>query len=205
MERRWGSVGRLASWAMGLVLCMGPGAVGAESPDAEAPDTSGEEPLRVPPSPGGRSGGAADGAPGLESLLQLPPGFGTRGEQPAVAGASEAEWRRRFRRSYGELEEARAQLEATKGELDEIVDEGGSQWAVAPPIGGATPEGASNSPLSFKLRQQLKGDRERVEAAERAMRELRIEADLAGVPRTWQSEGAPVDGEGAPREIPVDP
>ena len=126
-------------------------------------------------------------SPGIESLLQLPTGFVPSSERPAVAGASEAEWRRRFRKTRGELEEARNTLEATKRELDSVADEGGgSQWNVAPAVGGASPQG--NSPMSFKLRQELKRNRDSLEAAEKALRQLRIEADLAGVPVAWREE-----------------
>ena len=59
---------------------------------------------------------------------------------------------------------------------------------MAPPGGGGSGGGPSASPLSFKLRQKLKEDRESLEEAERALRELRIEADLAGVPLDWRGD-----------------
>ena len=40
--------------------------------------------------------------------------------------------------------------------------------------------------MSFKLRQQLRGDRDLIDIREKAKRELRIEADLAGVPQSWR-------------------
>jgi hypothetical protein len=71
--------------------------------------------------------------------------------------------------------------------LDGVAGQGGSsQWSVAPP-GTTGPSNTSTSPLSFRLRQQLRGDRDSIESAEKAMRELRIEADLAGVPENWRS------------------
>lgn len=142
-----------------------------------------------PPEPPIRGSG-----PRLDSLLELPPGFGAGSGSPAVAGTSEAEWRRRFEQARRARAEARARLAATRRELDGVVEEGGgSQWNVAPAIGGGgggSPGGGS-SPLSFKLRQDLKRHREDVEAAERAMRELRIEADLAGVPAAWRGKDDP--------------
>jgi hypothetical protein len=141
-------------------------------------------------------------APELESLLQLPSGFQSSADAPAVAGASETEWRRRFRKSQQELADAQASLAKTKVELDKVAGEGGgSSWNVAPNVGGGgVPQG--EAPLSFKLRQQLKSDRELVEAAERAMRQLRIEADLAGVPTAWREEAAPVPSS-ARQELPA--
>jgi hypothetical protein len=137
---------------------------------------------RRPNAPQGESGG-------IESLLQLPEGFITTSPY-SVAGASETEWRRRFRTANSALSEAKTSLAATKQELDGVAVGGGSsQWSVAPPGGGGNdgPPSASTSPLSFRLRQQLRADRERIDTTEKAMRELRIEADLAGVPRSWRN------------------
>jgi hypothetical protein len=162
--------------------------------------------LRVPrssPGPEDKRGGAS-GEPDLGSLLELPSGFGAIESEPTVAGSGEAEWRRRFRTGRERLNEARTTLATTKRELDALADEGGSQWNVAPAIGGALGGGAGaqgrDTPLSFKLRQQLKRDREAVEQAEKELRRLQIEADLAGVPSSWRGQGDPaVSAE--PREI----
>ncbi len=136
-------------------------------------------------SPSGQT--VPQGGPGLDALLRLPTGFST-GDQRSVAGAGEAEWRRRFAKARDELEAARAELAATRRELDSVAEGGGSsQWSVAPP-GASESGGPGTSPLSFKLRQDLKRDRERLEQNERAMRELRIEADLAGVPPEWRGD-----------------
>ncbi len=136
--------------------------------------------MHVPenPTPGGSS-------PGLDALLQLPSGYVGRPLQ-IVAGASEVEWKRRFLTGRESLSAARDALEATKLELDGIALQGGStQWSVAPPTGGAAP---TSSPLSFKLRQELKRNRDELEFAQKEMRKLKIEADLAGVPRSWRGE-----------------
>ena len=135
----------------------------------------------------------------LDTLLHLPSGFGTRTPK-GVAGASESEWRRRFSKADGELAEARRSLDKTKKELDEVaVAGGGSQWSIAPPGGGGGggDSSSSSSPMSFKLRQKLREDRELIEEGERALRELRIEADLAGVPQAWRAlnSGSPESAE----------
>ena len=103
------------------------------------------------------------------------------------------------------MNEARTKLAATKRELDSVAVDGGSQWNVAPAIGAAGGgQGAQgrDTPLSFKLRQQLKRNREAVEQAEKALRRLQIEADLAGVPRSWRGQDDPPVSSG-PREIPL--
>lgn len=172
---------------------------GAADRGAALPADGSREPLRIPGAGASRSGGASAGqgprgfprgssGPGLDALLQLPSGYQAQ-PPPPVAGATEAEWRRRFAKAQGELAEAREELERAKRELDAVAEGGASsQWAVAPP-GASNSGGGSTSPLSFKLRQELRRSRSRVEAAEKAVRELTIEADLAGVPERWR--GAP--------------
>ena len=156
------------------------------TPDAEASRTVTEprDRMTIP------SGGSPNsGAPGLDALLRLPSGYDGQPLPQFVAGASEKEWRRRFRVTRSDLDEARKALEATKVELDGAAQQsGGSQWSVAPPGGGGGGGGSSQStsPLSFKLRQALKTNRIELEAAERSLRELEIEANLAGVPKSWR-------------------
>ena len=158
------------------------------------PDRAADAELVVTGRPGPKTtGSSTSGRPGLDALLQLPSGYLGNGRSRPVAGASEPEWRRRFRKAEEELAEAERALVSTRQELDGVAEEGGAnQWAVAPPGGGGSSGGASAAPLSFKLRQALVRDRERVEGALKALRELRIEADLAGVPSTWRSESGSV-------------
>lgn len=157
-----------------------------------SPERAAGAPLVVTGRPGPKTAeGSAGGRPGLDALLHLPSGYLGNGGSRPVAGASEPEWRRRFRTAEEELGEAERALASTRQELDGVAEEGGAnQWAVAPPGSGSS--GSSVSPLSFKLRQALVRDRERVEGAQKAMRELRIEADLAGVPENWRSESGSV-------------
>jgi hypothetical protein len=149
----------------------------------------GEVPQLIPRG-AARSDLSGSSGPGLDALLQLPNSFRSR-ETPSVAGANEAEWRRRFVNSERELSSAREELARSKRELDAVAEGGGSsQWAVAPP-GASNSGGPSISPLSFKHREAVRRSREALDAADRALRELRIEADLAGVPPAWRSAAAP--------------
>ena len=128
--------------------------------------------------------------PGLDALLHLPNGYVGRPVR-FVAGASEAEWKRRFLTGNETVAASRDALEATKLELDGVAEQGGgTQWSVAPPTGAGGGGAPSASPLSFKLRQELKQHRADLELAEKALRKLQIEADLAGVPRSWRGEAA---------------
>ena len=70
---------------------------------------------------------------------------------------------------------------------------GSSAWAVAAPGASPNPE---NTPLSYKLRQEIRRQREFIERSERKLRALEIEADLADVPEQWRAAnlaGQPVN------------
>ena len=173
-------------------------------PDADSEEASSDadlQPLIVPSRPIPGAGGAGrEGGPGLDDLLQIPSGY-LEPQGRAVAGAGESEWRRRFAKARKELIRAQQDLAKTKGELDKVAEGGGSsQWSVAPP-GASNGGGPSTSPLSFRLRQELLRHRERLDSAERALKELRIEADLASVPVEWRGDdNAPI-----PRRRPESP
>jgi hypothetical protein len=170
-----------------LVLCFATASTGAENAEAteEIAGAGGRSAAdgELAVENVGRSSRPAGNVPGLDALLQIPNGFVTN-EPEEVAGAGESEWRRRFTKADRELAEALASLEATKRELEGVAVGGGSsQWSIAPPGGES---GSTTSPMSFKLRQQLRGDRDLIDIREKAKRELRIEADLAGVPQIWR-------------------
>lgn len=206
--RRDLSLGILLRVALGIALGGACGLV-ALGPAGRAGAAEGEDVVGAPSSasgdeevlnlPGrtrpGDPGGAGQGERGIDDLLKLPSGFMTREADRPVAGASEDEWRRRFTRAEKALGDARETLAETRRELDGLAGTGGaSQWSVAPP-GASGQSGGSTSPLSFKLRQELVRNREALEEAEKALRELKIEADLAGVPAAWRvvaSQPAPV-------------
>ncbi|HEB90535.1 MAG TPA: hypothetical protein ENI85_13270 [Deltaproteobacteria bacterium] len=182
-------IGVWLGWIALLVSSGGPApaaARGGEAPEAEPAADAALSPeqavlVRKGAEPRGK---AAD----LDSLLRLPNDFLGGQKVETVAGASRTEWHRRFVKAVSELTRAREALEKTKRELDGVAESGGSsQWSIAPPGGESAP---TASPLSFKLRQQLRGDRERIEQAEKALRSLRIEADLAGVPESWRAKAA---------------
>lgn len=201
--------------AMSFVILLGGLAAGvgfAEEQDVSGKDTPA---LRVPvrvPSLSDLSGvgpgvaepkriGRAEAVPGLDDLLHIPSGY----LQPSgriVSGAGEVEWRRRFQKAQKELRTALSTLESTKRELDEVAEGGSSsQWSVAPPGVSNSGNGSSVSPLSFRLRQELLRNRERLDVAETELKELRIEADLAGVPVDWRGD----TNIAIPRRIPDSP
>lgn len=117
----------------------------------------------------------------LDRLLQLPSSMSF--DEQTRNGASSDTWRARFRASFAEIRAAEDKLDETKKELDRMAGTGGSsQWQMAPP-------GASNTevtPMSYKLREEMRAGREALELAEQKHRELEIQADLAGVPAAWR-------------------
>ena len=127
---------------------------------------------------------ATDAVPspvGLDALLRLP-AQGPAPAQEPVGVADRKKWEVRFATARTDLEVAREALAASQTELGELAS-GGNAWQMAAPGAGAN---AENSPLSYKLRQDIRRQREDVEQAERALTELRVEATLAGVPEDWQ-------------------
>jgi hypothetical protein len=190
IERRRGARSLWATRGPALAVAIA-AALWASASTGQSPTSPGEAPseggssdaIVVPRTTGDAR--SPEGDPGLDALLQLPSSY-SMDEPDAVAGANEKEWRRRFVKAESALATARDQLEATRAELDSVAGEGGSsQWSIAPP-GSSSGDSTTNSPMSFKLRQQLREDRERIEKLEKALRELRIEADLAGVPQHWR-------------------
>jgi hypothetical protein len=119
----------------------------------------------------------------LDRLFKLPSQPVTPAkEQRRVSGATRREWEQRFFTARNDLEDAREALKAAQSELEDMAAKADA-WQLTAPGAQATPE---NSPVSFKLRQDIRGYREDIERYEAALTELRIEANLAGVPVAWQ-------------------
>ena len=116
----------------------------------------------------------------LDDLLRLPSGFDSR-PGGRYGGAGEGEWRSRFEKMEAEVEEVREKLARARAEYDATASDS-EQWQVAPP-GANNPQ---TSPLSFRLREEMRKLREELELVEKKQRDLEIEANLAGVPEDWR-------------------
>jgi hypothetical protein len=128
---------------------------------------------------------ATDAVPspvGLDALLRLPAQRPIPEAEPKGT-VDRKEWQERFTAARGELEAARGALVESQAELEELASDSNA-WQMAPPGASANIE---NSPVSYRLRQEIRRQREEVAQAERALTELRIEANLAGVPEAWQN------------------
>jgi len=117
----------------------------------------------------------------LDSLLRLPKNAPSE-QAEAPPRLDREQWEQRFEVAEREIADVTAALAASQAELQEMSSESGA-WQMAAPGAAANTE---NSPVSFRLRQQIRAQREQLEQAERKLDELRIQADFAGVPKDWQ-------------------
>lgn len=146
------------------------------------------------PAPAGRGEEAPAPAPEvpLENLFRLPESVAaTPPAEPRRGGKTRADWWSLFEKAHAAVVKARADLDASRKELEGVAPEGG--WSMTAP---GLPVQASNSETSidFRLRQQIRRQREELERAEHRLDELGVEANLAGVPEDWRApapEGAP--------------
>jgi hypothetical protein len=141
-----------------------------DPPDARSEEAPSEE---VPSSPAPEGGE-------LDRLLRLPATLDYQVERRG--GSTRGEWRKRFREARGELSEARDALARSQQELEGAASESDA-WLLKPPgVGGD----ASDASVHYRLREQVRRQRGEVDRAEKRLRDLEIEADLAGVPGDWR-------------------
>ena len=121
---------------------------------------------------------------GLDKLLKLPGGPLPPGSAPSGASPDREMWEGRFREVRLALQEAKTRLSQSQAELERLAAKSDA-WQVAAP--GAQPgQNSQNSPLSYRLRQEIRGHREEVEQQQKRLRDLEVEASLAGVPAEWR-------------------
>ncbi len=166
-----GAASRLRCVAVLLLLLLSPLAVRAEPSVDAIPEEPKETPAEAAPS--------TEPEVELNRLLKLPDSYATPSEKRG--GASRDEWKRRYARIRADHENAEAARDQAQRGLEAAASDSG-QWSVAAP-GGSPNE---NSPLSYGLRQEIRRQREAVEASAKALRQLDIEADLAGIPEAWR-------------------
>jgi len=139
---------------------------------SEGPPTAAAEPESAPP----------PSAPGVEldRLLRLPDSFNNE-QSGRYGGATRLEWLRRFAEARTAIDEAETELERVERELDEMA-KGSASWNVAAP-GATDPQ---SGPLSFRLREEIRRQREEKERAEKELRALEVRADMLEVPVDWR-------------------
>jgi hypothetical protein len=92
-------------------------------------------------------------------------------------GKDREAWSRDFSNARSEVAELEDKVEAAQQEYRQVSD---AEWGYSP-IGGGTP----TDPEVLRVRAEIKRDRQSLEAARQRLRELGVEASLAGVPKEW--------------------
>ncbi len=116
----------------------------------------------------------------LDQLLTLPSALPVESGQRG--GQTRAEWNSRFAEAGAAVETAKADLDESLDRLSELAGRT-SNWKVAAP--GVQAGVDDNSPVDYGLKQEIRRKREEVVRAERVLRDLIVEANLAGVPKNW--------------------
>lgn len=155
---------RLVAQAAWIALSLGAGVPAAA--EGEAKPAPAEQPA---PAPGVK----------LDQLLTLPSDRTYAVERKG--GLTRGEWRTRYGEVRSDLVKEREALAVTEAKLD---DAAGAAWSVNPIPGSETD--TSRSPVDFQLRTELRKHREEIDRLERKLRQLDIEANLAGVPDEWR-------------------
>ncbi len=122
----------------------------------------------------------------LDRLLTLPSALPL--ESSERGGLTRAEWSSRFAEADADVEAAKADLDESLDRLSKLVGKT-SNWKVAVPGGQAALD--DNSPVNYGLKQEIRRKREDVVRAERKVRDLIVEANLAGVPENWYKTPEP--------------
>jgi hypothetical protein len=156
--------------AWSLVLLLARSASGAP-PAVEVPEP--ERPVASTPVPGPPLD--------LERLLRVPPGAVATPERRG--GRDRATWESEFAKSRREVVELEERITDVQQKLRETVPD---DWTFTP-SGGGIP----SDPEVLKLRATLRRDRQSLKAAQQRMRDLEVEASLAGVPESWKRREEP--------------
>ncbi len=160
----------LRSLAIALAICASSAATRAEeaAPSVAAPKA--EEGATAPdPAPPPKS---LD----LERLLQ-PGAVHAQPTGKLMGGRDQRAWREEFRHAREEVSDLEGKVEAGQKNLRSAA---ANEWNYTPTGGEAT------DPEVLKLRAQLRRDRQSLEASRQRLRDLDVEASLAGVPEDWR-------------------
>lgn len=136
----------------------------------------------------GRAGAQAQapappGKVDLEKLLKLPEDLQFDVEKRG--GLTRSEWTARYDEARKSVAQAHAGLADAQERLSRLAGRS-DNWNMAPP--GLPVEAAESGGDSYKLRDEVRRWRGEIERSEARLRELDIEASLAGVPDSWRGQ-----------------
>ncbi len=143
-------------------------------PLAAAGDKVGQPAAEPPASP--RESGESPSLD-LERLLRVPSGMPVARDDLRGGKGREA-WARSFGEARDEVEQLEQRIRRNQQNLRDNASE---DWGFTP-AGGA----AASDPEVLRLRAELRRDRQSLEAAHARLRDLEVEASLAGVPDAWR-------------------
>jgi hypothetical protein len=115
---------------------------------------------------------------------------------PRYGGATRSEWQARFAEARAERARAQAALDSAHEELAKIAADT-EQWQMQAPGLGGQASGGGTGPLNYRLRQEIRRQRDEIENADRRLQELLVEARLAGVPEAWIEPAEPASSAGS--------
>jgi hypothetical protein len=155
----------IASVAFSATVLADPQTDAGDQP-APAPAEEGPPPAKAP------TGKTID----LDTLLH-PPATALQPTGKTYGGRDQKAWQAEFRRARSEITDLQGKIEA---EQQHLRSASGGDWQYSPTGGEAT------DPEVLKLRATLKRDRQSLEASQQRLRDLDVEASLAGVPEDWR-------------------
>ena len=126
---------------------------------------------------------------GLGDLLRPRQGFEPSAPRPSSelkGGKDEAAWRDFFSQARGEVAALEGRVAGRQDELRRLSGDA-AEYSFSPIQGGE-----HTDPEVQQLRTELKRDRQSLETARARLRDLEVEASLAGVPDAWR-DGADRD------------
>jgi len=134
-------------------------------------------------------------SPGLDRLLRLPESSTYATEEKGGAGRSE--WRQRFETARKGVADAEKALAESQAKLATVAGEK-SEWQFKPP--GVPASDDQDSSSAYQLRDQVRRNRGEVDRARARLRELDVEANLAGVPEEWRGASTDAHSGDAPSD-----
>jgi hypothetical protein len=139
-------------------------------------DTDGVKPDASEPAPAPAPDAPPPKSLDLDRLLH-PSATRMQPSGTVLGGRDQKGWRAEFKRARQEVSDLEGKVEAGQQHLRTAAE---GEWNYSPTGGEAT------DPEVLKLRAQLRRDRQSLEASRQRLRDLDVEASLAGVPKEWR-------------------